>query len=125
MAESIGSNAGNSGAVNSEAGSSDSGNFPGSDVPTPPRGIPMPLMQETAGGAVTGSDTPTPPEGFTSLADVIGAEDVGSAAPAVFGEPGAGERTAGDTDDWPTLQYRSQERTGQPNRGTLGWLRPD
>lgn len=121
MTESIGSNAGSSGAESRGAGGS--GNFPGSDVPTPPRGFPMPPAQDPTGGAA-GSDAPTPPEGFTSLADVIGAEDVGSAAPAVFGEPGTAEHDGSDVEDWPTLQYRSQERSGQ-QRGTLDWLRPE
>src|SRR5699024_7655945 len=119
----IGSNAGSSGAGNPGAGGSQ--NFPGSDVPTPPSGFPMPVVPEPAAEPVPGADVPTPPEGFTSLADVIGAEDVGSAAPAVFGDPGTGERGGGDAQDWPTLQYRSRDRSGQQRRGTLGWLRPD
>ncbi|MBE9374242.1 hypothetical protein IQ251_07255 [Saccharopolyspora sp. HNM0983] len=106
-------------------------------MPTPPRGIPLPPPgQEPPGDQVPGSDVPTPPEGFTSLADVIGAEDVGEAAPAVFGDPGAagrapgqsspGQSPAGETaEDWPTLQYRSRERSGQQRRGMSGWLRPE
>ncbi|WP_433869610.1 hypothetical protein [Saccharopolyspora sp. CA-218241] len=72
-------------------------------------------------------DVPTPPTGLPvvdedgrSLADLIRAEDIGSAAPAVFGEPAAGGADA-PAGDWPELEYRSKEQPAR--RGPLDWIR--
>ncbi|GGI75346.1 hypothetical protein GCM10011581_10490 [Saccharopolyspora subtropica] len=80
--------------------------FEGSEAPTPPTG--MPVIQP-------GADDATPAEGFTSLRDVINAEDIGSASPAVFGAPEP-EPAPGEAGDWPKLEYRSRNRPERPGR---------
>ncbi|KAA5831152.1 hypothetical protein ABT337_00065 [Saccharopolyspora hirsuta] len=80
--------------------------FEGSDAPTPPTGMPV---------IDPGADAETPPSGFTSLGDVISAEDVGSAAPSVFGAPEPAQ-SQGDAGDWPKLEYRSRNKPERPKR---------
>lgn len=80
--------------------------FEGSDAPTPPSGMPV---------VDPGADAETPPTGFTSLGDVISAEDVGTAPPSVFGAPEPA-RSQGDAGDWPKLEYRSRNKPERPKR---------
>ncbi|MEV0086950.1 hypothetical protein [Saccharopolyspora sp. NPDC050642] len=80
--------------------------FDGSDAPTPPSGIPV---------FDAGADADTPPAGFTSLGDVISAEDVGKAAPSVLGAPEPNQ-AGGEAGDWPTLEYRSRNKLERPKR---------
>ncbi|MCI2420521.1 hypothetical protein MOQ72_24020 [Saccharopolyspora sp. K220] len=90
--------------------------FEGSDAPTPPSGMPV---------IDPGSDADTPPAGFTSLGDVISAEDVGTASPSVLGGPEP-ERSNDDAGEWPTLQYRSRDKPERPKRANpLDFFRRD
>ncbi|MFB9569528.1 hypothetical protein [Saccharopolyspora hordei] len=77
--------------------------FGGSDAPTPPTG-----MQAIDPEDVDASQ-------FSSLGDLINAEDVGPAAPSVLGapEPSSPE---GDAGDWPKLEYRSRNKPERPKR---------
>lgn len=85
--------------------------FAGSDVPTPPRGMPIPDPN---------AEMDTPPEGI-GLGDLINSEDVGTASPSVLGAPEPRENRESDAGDWPALQRR--ERRERP-RG-MGFLRRD
>ncbi|MGP4018094.1 hypothetical protein [Saccharopolyspora sp. 5N708] len=90
--------------------------FEGSDAPTPPSGMPV---------IDPGSDSETPPAGFSSLGDVISAEDVGSAPPSVFGAPEP-ERSPDNAGEWPTLQYRSRDKPERARRNNpLDFFRRD
>lgn len=60
-------------------------------------------------------------QGSRGLADLLAAEDVGRAGPAVLGAEPAGE-AAGDAGDWPTLQRRERQEA-QDRGGALGWMR--
>ncbi|MER7082816.1 hypothetical protein SAMN02982929_03004 [Saccharopolyspora kobensis] len=80
--------------------------FEGSDAPTPPNGMPV---------IDPGADAETPPHGFNSLGDVISAEDVGSAAPSVFGAPEPAQ-PRGEAQDWPKLEYRSRNKPERSKR---------
>ncbi|MBB5155728.1 hypothetical protein [Saccharopolyspora phatthalungensis] len=84
----------------------ESRSFDGSDAPTPPSG--MPALDP-------GADAETTPAGFTSLRDLISAEDVGATPPSVFGAPEP-ERAQRDAGDWPKLEYRSRNKPERPKR---------
>ncbi|WP_243793285.1 hypothetical protein [Saccharopolyspora gloriosae] len=65
-------------------------------------------------------EAPTDP-GSMGLAELLAAEDLGRAGPAVLGADNSGD-VSGDAGDWPTLQRR--ERQEQQDRGgALGWIR--
>lgn len=95
------------------------------DAPTPPSGLPLgralgqpsgQLPEEPVGDPAE----ETPPSGI-GLADLVRSEDVPAGGPAVLGgrDPVAPEPGA-DAGEWPTLEYRRQEREQQRPRGRFG-----
>ncbi|GAB2668105.1 hypothetical protein GCM10027271_29810 [Saccharopolyspora gloriosae] len=72
---------------------------------------------------VRGPDAERAPaeQGAMGLAELLAAEDVGRAGPAVLGADPAGD-AAGDAGDWPTLQRRERQEP-QDRGGALGWMR--
>lgn len=91
------------------AGESDA-DFRRTDTPTPPTGVP------------DVSDAPTPPSGFEAVSGVVSPEDFGKPSPAVLGEAPPEEPGGGDAGEWPTLEYRSRNKSDQ-RPGAFRWLR--
>lgn len=100
---------------------------------------PNPEEQTPGGeGAPLEDETATPPAGMSALgdleqasgadnlADVIRAEDMGSAAPSVLGAAPDPDSSAGPG-EWPTLQReRSHSEDESSGKGMLDrWLRPE
>lgn len=90
------------------------------DAPTPPSGLPL---ERTSGQPPADPAEETPPSGI-GLADLVRSEDVPAGGPAVLGgEDPVAPEPGSDVGEWPTLEYRRQERQ-QPPRGRFGrWRR--
>lgn len=82
------------------------------DAPTPPSGLPL--------GELGDPGDETPPSGI-GLADLVCSEDVPAGGPAVLGgEDPVAPDPGSDAGQWPTLEYRRQDREQQRPRGRFG-----
>ncbi|MEU6129092.1 hypothetical protein ABZ805_07955 [Saccharopolyspora sp. NPDC047091] len=100
------------------------------DTPTPPTGLSLggspPPGPARRDGRAEAEDWPTTDAertdpGQLGLAELLAAEDVGRAGPAVLGADPVADSSA-DAGDWPTLQRR-ERRPERPRPGPLDWVR--
>lgn len=101
------------------------------DTPTPPTGLPLggappsaPARRDERAEVeerwpTTDAERTDP--GQQGLAELLAAEDVGRAGPAVLGADPEPDSSA-DAGDWPTLQRR-ERRPERPRSGPLDWVR--
>lgn len=92
------------------------------EAPRPDAGSEPPVRDRPDAGADrSGAERAPAEQGSMGLADLLAAEDVGRAGPAVLGADTSGD-ASGDAGDWPTLQRRERPEP-QERGGALGWIR--
>ncbi|MFR9730862.1 hypothetical protein ACL03H_16685 [Saccharopolyspora sp. MS10] len=98
--------------------------LPGSEPSARPEPItqPVPRVREDDAPPAPGTEPDEPGTATRGLAELLAAEDVGRAGPAVLGaDPAPG--SSGDAGEWPTLHRRERKPAQPRGAAALDWIR--